>query len=81
MNNTSSGGSATTGDPVQAVLIGFDYDHNALQYNGTTGQAYPQAPALPGRADVTISPIATYTQNPTGTVTISSRGRHTSRTH
>ncbi len=71
MNDKSSGGSVTTGDPVQAVLIGFDYDHNALQYNGTTGQAYPQAPALPAQADVTISPIATYQQQPSGTVTIS----------
>lgn len=81
MNNAGSGGSVTTGDPVQAVLIGFDYDHNALQYNGTTGQAYPQAPALPARADVTISPIATYTQSGTGTVTITSRGRGTSVRH
>jgi hypothetical protein len=81
MNNTSSGGTVTTGDPVQAVLIGFDYDHNALQYNGTTGQAYPQAPALPARADVTISPIATYAQTGTGTVTITSRGRRPSVRH
>jgi hypothetical protein len=81
MNNTSSGGTVTTGDPVQAVLIGFDYDHNALQYNGATGQAYPQAPALPARADVTISPIATYSQTGTGTVTITAHGRRTSKHH
>ncbi|MEA2665363.1 MAG: hypothetical protein QOI11_2307, partial [Candidatus Eremiobacteraeota bacterium] len=79
MNSTSSGGSVTTGDPVQAVLIGFDYDHNALQYNGTTGQAYPQAPTLPARADVTISPIATYTLNPDGTVSTSAHRRAAGR--
>lgn len=81
MNDTSSGGSVTTGDPVQAVLIGFDYDHNALQYNGTTGQAYPQTPALPARADVTLSPIVTYTLNPDGTVSTSAHRRAAARRH
>jgi hypothetical protein len=71
--NTASAGTATSGDAVEAVLIGFDYDHNALQYNGTTGQTYSQAPALPAQADVTISPIATYAEQGGATVTISSR--------
>ena len=46
------------GDPVQTVLIGYNYNAYALQCNGATGQTYPQAPTLPaGDADVTISPL------------------------
>ncbi len=77
---TAAQNNAANGDPVETVLIGYNYDANALQYNGTTGQAYPQAPALPaGDADVTISPIKTYIMASNGTVTISSGGRHLQR--
>ncbi len=80
--NTSAAGQPAAGDPVQAVLIGFDYNQYALQLNGSANFTYPQAPALPAQADVTMSPIANYAQNADGTVTVSSarqaaRAKHT----
>jgi hypothetical protein len=47
----------STADVLQVVVIGFDYNQYGLQYNGALKATYPQAPALPASADVTISPI------------------------
>jgi len=58
--NTAAAGSPTAADTVQAVLIGFDFNEYAFQYNGPTGSTYPQSPALPAQADLTMSAVATY---------------------
>jgi len=58
-NAVASGGSDTfTGDQIQVVAIGFDYNQFGLQYHGKTGAAYPQSPALPAQADLSISTAA-----------------------
>ena len=46
-----------SGDKLQVVVIAFDYNQYALQYNGKLGTSYPQRPTLPAQADVTLSPI------------------------
>jgi hypothetical protein len=46
---------ACTGDLIRAWVIGFDYNHYALSYNGPLGSTYPQTPALPAKADISIS--------------------------
>lgn len=61
--NTSSNTDVYTGDRIQAVVIAFDYNEYALQYNGETGATYPQAPALPGQADSSIS-LSAYATSP-----------------
>ena len=61
VTNASSPGSATasnaicSGDAVTAQLIAFDYNQYALQYNAKLGTSYPQTPALPAQADVSLS--------------------------
>lgn len=57
--NTAAAGATTPGDTIQVVVIGFDYNEYALQYNGPTGATYPQAPTLPAQADSSIS-LSTY---------------------
>jgi hypothetical protein len=54
---------AVTGDKLQVIVIGFDYNQYALQYNGKTGATYPQAPTLPAQADSSIS-LSTYATSP-----------------
>jgi len=58
-NATAAGDSVSgapyTGDNVRAWLTGFDYNHYAITYNGSVTSTYPQKPALPATADVTIS--------------------------
>jgi hypothetical protein len=57
---TGGGGTdVLTGDRVQVIVIGYDYNSYALQYNGKTGATYPQSPALPAQADSSIS-LSTY---------------------
>lgn len=46
---------ACSGDAFRAWTIGFDYNHYSYTYNGPLGSSYPQTPALPANADVTIS--------------------------
>lgn len=48
-----------TGDTVRVNIVGFDYNHYALTANLPLNSAYPQTPALPARADVSISAQAT----------------------
>jgi hypothetical protein len=57
---TGGGGTdVLTGDRIQVIVIGYDYNSYALQYNGKTGATYPQSPALPAQADSSIS-LSTY---------------------
>ncbi len=56
-------GDTLTGDNIQVVVVGFDYNEYSLQYNGLTGAAYGQSPALPAQADTSIS-LSTYVASP-----------------
>ena len=51
---------ACSGDAIRAWVIGFDYNHYALSYNGPLGSTYPQTPALPAKADISISQAANF---------------------
>ena len=63
-NAAAAGGTDTlSGDQIEVVAIGFDYNEYSLQYNGRTGAAYPQSPALPAQADISVSPAA-WTTSP-----------------
>jgi hypothetical protein len=58
---TNTSVAACTGDAIRAWVIGFDYNHYALTYNGLVGSTYPQTPALPASADISISPQTNFT--------------------
>ncbi len=57
--NSSTDADVYTGDNIQVIVIGFDYNEYSLQYHGKTGATYPQAPTLPAQADSSIS-LSTY---------------------
>lgn len=59
-DNVKASAATGTADetPVLAEVIGFDYNHYALTDNGALNATYPQKPALPAKADISLSPQA-----------------------
>jgi len=57
-NAAATGTATATGDRLDVDVIGFDYNHYALTDNGALNATYPQSPAMPVSADMSLSPLS-----------------------